>query len=78
MYRRKFFFGKHKNEFILDVIETDVQYISWCLDNVDFLKFNETEMQAYRNKINEANVYMLNTTANRGLYRENSTYMTEK
>lgn len=51
MYRRKFFFGKHKGEFILDVIENDTQYISWCLKYVEFLKFNEMEMQAYRNKI---------------------------
>mgnify|MGYP001771918213 CR=1 FL=1 len=26
MYRRKFFFGKHKGEFILDVIESDTVY----------------------------------------------------
>lgn len=66
MYRRKFFFGKHKGEFIMDVIENDTQYISWCLEHVDFLKFNETEMQAYNNKmvmINGNNVYEINTNA---------------
>lgn len=51
MYRRKFFFGKHKGEFILDVIESDTQYISWCLKYVEFLKFNDIELQAYRNKM---------------------------
>ena len=51
MYRRKFFFGKHKGEFILDVIESDTQYISWCLKYVDFLKFNDMEMQAYNDKL---------------------------
>lgn len=66
MYRRKFFFGKHKGEFILDVIESDTQYISWCLEHVDFLKFNEAEMQAYNNKIvlaNSNNICNINTNA---------------
>ena len=51
MYRRKFFFGKHKGELILEVIESDTQYISWCLKYVDFLKFNDMEMQAYNDKL---------------------------
>lgn len=64
MYKRKFFFGKHRGEFILDVIESDTQYISWCLEHVDFLKFNETEMQAYNNRmvtINSNNVYNIHS-----------------
>ena len=61
MYRRKFFFGKHKGEFILDVIESDTQYISWCLKYVDFLKFNDMEMQAYNYKLKAADAYDINT-----------------
>ena len=60
MYRRKFFFGKHKGEFILDVIESDIQYISWCLKYVDFLKFNDMEMQAYNDKLKAADAYDIN------------------
>ena len=60
MYRRKFFFGKHKGEFILDVIESDTQYISWCLKYVDFLKFNDMEMQAYNNKLKDTDAYDIN------------------
>lgn len=60
MYRRKFFFGKHKGEFILDVIKSDTQYISWCLKYVDFLKFNDMEMQAYNDKLKAANAYDIN------------------
>lgn len=55
MYKRKFFFGKHKGEYILDVIEYDVQYISWCIENVEFLKFNAMEMQAYNDKMQSMN-----------------------
>ena len=62
MYRRKFFFGQHKGEFILDVIEYDTQYISWCLKYVDFLKFNDMEMQAYNDKLKAADAYDINTT----------------
>ena len=60
MYRRKFFFGKHKGEFILDVIECDTQYISWCLKYVDFLKFNDMEMQVYNDKLKATDAYDIN------------------
>lgn len=55
MYRRKFFFGKHKGEFILDVIENDTQYITWCIEHVEFLKFNEMEVTAYNKKLKTIN-----------------------
>lgn len=60
MYRRKFFFGKHKGEFILDVIGYDTQYISWCLKYVDFLKFNDMEMQVYNDKLKATDAYDIN------------------
>lgn len=55
MYRRKFFFGKHKGEFILDVIENDTQYITWCMEHVSYLRLNETEINAYNIKIKSIN-----------------------
>ena len=60
MYRRKFFFCRYLGEFILDVIESDTQYISWCLKYVDFLKFNDMEMQAYNDKLKAADAYDIN------------------
>ena len=61
MYRRKFFFCKHKGEFILDVIESDIQYISWRLKYVDFLKFNDMEMQIYNDKLKATDAYNINS-----------------
>lgn len=46
--KRKFFFGRHKGEYIEDVIYQDTQYIRWCLDNVTILKFNEEELSLFR------------------------------
>lgn len=71
MYRRKFFFGKHRGEFILDVIESDTQYISWCLEHVDFLKFNDFEMQAYNNKMVMINNNIYNTRPNDKAFNKN-------
>jgi len=31
-----FTFGKHKDEYIRDVLETDPSYIIWCADNIDW------------------------------------------
>lgn len=55
MYKRKLFFGKHKGEFILDVIENDVQYITWMNKYVDWLKLNDYEMATYEKKLKSIN-----------------------
>lgn len=46
--RRKFLFGRHKNEYIEDVIYKDTQYIRWCINNVAFLKFTDEEMNLFK------------------------------
>lgn len=55
MYKRKLFFGKHKGEFILDVIENDTQYITWMNKYVDWLKLNDYEMATYEKKLKSIN-----------------------
>lgn len=55
MYKRKLFFGKHKGEFILDVIEKDTQYITWMNNNVDWIKLNDFEQKIYNKKLKSIN-----------------------
>lgn len=55
MYKRKLFFGKHKGEFILDVIENDLQYITWMNKYVDWIKLNDYEMVTYEKKLKSVN-----------------------
>lgn len=55
MHKRKFFFGKHKGEFIIDVINSDVQYITWMIEHVDWLKLNNYEFISYQNKLKTIN-----------------------
>lgn len=55
MYKRKLFFGKHKGEFILDVIENDLQYITWMNKYVDWIKLNDYEMATYEKKLKSVN-----------------------
>lgn len=55
MYKRKLFFGKHKGEFILDVIENDLQYITWMNKYVDWIKLNDYEMSTYEKKLKSVN-----------------------
>lgn len=55
MYKRKLFFGKHKGEFILDVIENDIQYITWMNKYVDWIKLNDYEMETYERKLKSVN-----------------------
>lgn len=39
-------FGKHKGTLIQDIIQTDPDYLLWCLDNVDgFFLTKEAEYQ---------------------------------
>ena len=33
-----FTFGKHKDEYIRDVLETDPSYIIWCNDNINWFE----------------------------------------
>lgn len=40
-YKYVFPFGKHKNEYVEDVLEEDPGYIIWAADNVDW--FNPTD-----------------------------------
>lgn len=52
-YRRKFFFGKYKGMYIDDVIKNDLQYIGWCINNVEFFKFNEEETRMYNQAVHK-------------------------
>lgn len=44
---RKFTFGKHKGEFILEVIKKDRQYIKWCITNINWFKLNDVEQHCF-------------------------------
>lgn len=46
----KFTFGKHKDKFVSDVIESDPQYVKWALDNVEWLNLDD----GLKNKLNKA------------------------
>ena len=52
----KFNFGKHKGEFVQDVIEDDVTYIEWCLDNVEDFELDETLYQIYNDALKSYNL----------------------
>ena len=45
--RRTFTFGKHKGEFILEIIRTQPWYIEWLLENVAWFKLNDEESAYY-------------------------------
>jgi hypothetical protein len=34
----RFTFGKHKGELLKDVFVSDVGYLRWCLDNIDWFE----------------------------------------
>lgn len=36
-----FSFGKYKGTHLKDVIDTDPQYVEWCLDNVDWFDISK-------------------------------------
>ena len=38
-----------------------VQVLTYCLKYVDFLKFNDMEMQVYNDKLKAADAYDINT-----------------
>lgn len=44
---RKFNFGKHKDEFILDIIKKNPYYIEWCFTNISWFKLNDIEQSYY-------------------------------
>lgn len=44
---RKFTFGKHKGEFILEVIRKQPWYIEWLFENVDWFKLSQEELDFY-------------------------------
>lgn len=55
---RKAWFGKHKGEYILELIaDTSIffpdcgyQYIQWCLDNLSWFKLSEEEQKFFNDK----------------------------
>lgn len=44
---RKFTFGKHKGEFILEIIRKQPWYVEWLLKNVDRFKLSQEELLFY-------------------------------
>ena len=43
MEKRKFWFGKHKGEYIVDICICEPSYVEWCLSNVNGFKLNAEE-----------------------------------
>lgn len=43
----KFTFGKWKGEYIGEIMMTDLQYITWCIDKVPAFEMNEEEKALY-------------------------------
>ena len=54
---RKFYFGKHKGEYINDVIINDTQYITWTMKNVSWFWYNKEEVELYKKQINFLSFY---------------------
>ena len=62
---------KTKISEIIDA-KTLTVYISWCLKYVDFLKFNDMEMQVYNDKLKATDAYDINAIPREMTNVENS------
>ena len=50
---RKFWFGKHKGKYILEIIHKWGHYIEWCQKNVKDFKLNDEESEYYKRRCKE-------------------------
>jgi hypothetical protein len=48
---RKFFFGKHRGEYVKDVIVNDTQYITWSMKNINWFWYNQDEVELYKSQL---------------------------
>ena len=44
---RKFWFGKYKGQYIIDVCKSNYDYITWCILNVKGFSLNTEERAEY-------------------------------
>ena len=63
MENRKFWFGKHKGEYVNSVCATDPKYVDWCVSNVKGFKLTEEER---RIRANTGRRYSYNYDYNEG------------
>jgi len=49
----KMTFGKYKNDLVEDVILSDVKYIEWALDDIDWFELDDKAMSIYERSIDD-------------------------
>lgn len=41
-------FGEHKGEAVVDVIDNDAQYITWCINTIDGFELDDIAFEYYQ------------------------------
>jgi hypothetical protein len=47
-------FGKHRGEVLADVIDNDIEYMTWCIDTMDYFEFDDESFSYYEKILAES------------------------